>query len=453
MSGLVSGRALMEESAVATVFEREENAYTLAVQAGLWGYPLGHRVEVWNKTLEVKGVGRNALRRFERLKTADDRFIVTPNNLTIDAYALIDTTHGPVVLFVPQLESPRWSIMQVDDAFDDVTANLGGIKGPMPGAYVVTGPNHTGRIPAGLTRIPLRTVCGEAAVRIQVNGEADLPAAVHELRGFRVMPLRDYLDYGLALDAENYDPLPFADLSAPTELEMFDRLGAAMQYLLPTSLDTEDTFIQSLAAIGLSVGRGFAWQDLDPSVRAGLVRAAPVVEQITDERWQSMGTAVNGWRGSLSSGRCSYDFALNAANTKNQIGTEIPEEVVYLNCRIDADGKPLDGANAYRIRFEAGATPPVTGMWNLALYGEDMLFTANDAHRFSIGTTTEDLHSDLDGSLTLYIQNGRPEEPGQVANWLPAPHGPFNLTMRFYAPLAPVLDQSYRLPPVHRAHR
>jgi hypothetical protein len=29
---------------MATVFEREETAYTLAVRVGLWGYTLAHRV-------------------------------------------------------------------------------------------------------------------------------------------------------------------------------------------------------------------------------------------------------------------------------------------------------------------------------------------------------------------------------------------------------------------------
>jgi hypothetical protein len=40
---------------------------------------------------------------------------------------------------------------------------------------------------------------------------------------------------------------------------------------------------------------------------------------------------------------------------------------------------------------------------------------------------------DPDGSLTLYFQN---ENPGKEkeANWLPAPKGSFNLTMRLYAP-------------------
>jgi hypothetical protein len=80
---------------MATSKEREENAYTLGVQAGLWGYPLAHRVEAFPRTLEVKGIGRNSFQKFDRLKTAGDRFVVTPNNLAIDGYAILDVADGP----------------------------------------------------------------------------------------------------------------------------------------------------------------------------------------------------------------------------------------------------------------------------------------------------------------------------------------------------------------------
>ena len=52
---------------------REENAYTLGVQAGLWGYPLAHRVDAFPRALGVKGIGHNSFRKFDNLKTADDR--------------------------------------------------------------------------------------------------------------------------------------------------------------------------------------------------------------------------------------------------------------------------------------------------------------------------------------------------------------------------------------------
>ena len=162
-----------------------------------------------------------------------------------------------------------------------------------------------------------------------------------------------------------------------------------------------------------------------------------------------MSETVNGWRGSLASGRCSYDWALNAANTKNQVGTEVADQVVYVNTAVDSDDQPLKGTNNYVLHFEPGQTPPVAGMWNIAMYDDSMLFIANEIERFSIGSTTDGLAQNPDGSLTIYLQHSKPQED-QLSNWLPAPAGSFNLTMRYYTPLAPVLDKTYRLPAVRK---
>jgi hypothetical protein len=67
------------------------------------------------------------------------------------------------------------------------------------------------------------------------------------------------------------------------------------------------------------------------------------------------------------------------------------------------------------LHFEAGHTPPVAGMWNLAMYDDDMFFVANDADRFTIGSTTDGVTNEPDGSLTIYIQHERPDG-GREAN-------------------------------------
>jgi hypothetical protein len=38
----------------------------------------------------------------------------------------------------------------------------------------------------------------------------------------------------------------------------------------------------------------------------------------------------------------------------------------------------------------------------------------------------------------------------RVGNWLPARAGIFNLTMRYYTPLAPVVNKTYKLPAVRK---
>jgi hypothetical protein len=167
-----------------TSVEREENAYTLGVQAGLWGYPLVDRVVGFAKALENKGIGHNSFRKFDRLKTAEDRFVVTPNNLTIDAYAILDLADGPVVIHVPKLTDDRWHIVQIADAFDDVILNVGGSRPHVPGAYAVTGPDYQGRVHGDMIQVKFRTNIGFAAVRIAVTGSADLlrgagPARFH----------------------------------------------------------------------------------------------------------------------------------------------------------------------------------------------------------------------------------------------------------------------------------
>jgi len=66
------------------------------------------------------------------------------------------------------------------------------------------------------------------------------------------------------------------------------------------------------------------------------------------------------------------------------------------------------------------------------------------------------VHSDdvdtqgTDGGLTRLIQN---ESPGKdkEANWLPAPKGPFFITMRFYGPKEEALNAKSTQPPLKRA--
>ncbi len=81
------------------------------------------------------------------------------------------------------------------------------------------------------------------------------------------------------------------------------------------------------------------------------------------------------------------------------------------------------------------------------MYDPQGFYVPNGINRFSLNAWMPLAHNP-DGSLDLYIQAGSPGE-ARATNWLPAPpSGPFNITVRNYWPQPPMLDGSYKLPPV-----
>ena len=128
------------------------------------------------------------------------------------------------------------------------------------------------------------------------------------------------------------------------------------------------------------------------------------------------------------------------------LGANLPEDAIYPLNLGDQAGRPLDGANKYVLHFDKGALPPVDAFWSVTLYDPEGYQVANPLNRFAVSSWMP-FKYDPDGSLTLYFQN---ENPGKdkEANWLPAPKGPFNLTMRLYAPKSEVLTGKWNPPPV-----
>ncbi len=130
------------------------------------------------------------------------------------------------------------------------------------------------------------------------------------------------------------------------------------------------------------------------------------------------------------------------------LGANLPEDAIYPLNLGDETGRPLDGDNKYTITFEKGAAPPVDAFWSITLYDAEGFQVANGLNRFAVSSWMP-FKYDPDGSLTLYFQN---ESPGKdkEANWLPAPKGPFNLTMRLYAPKSDALTGKWDPPPITR---
>jgi hypothetical protein len=128
------------------------------------------------------------------------------------------------------------------------------------------------------------------------------------------------------------------------------------------------------------------------------------------------------------------------------LGANLVEDAIYPLNIGDESGKPLDGASKYIITFEKGATPPVNAFWSITLYDAEGFQVGNSLNRFAVSSWMPFKYN-ADGSLDLYFQN---ESPGKdkEANWLPAPKGPFNLTMRLYGPKSEALTGRWTPQPV-----
>ena len=124
---------------------------------------------------------------------------------------------------------------------------------------------------------------------------------------------------------------------------------------------------------------------------------------------------------------------------------------MYMRPAGDNGDSLYDGRKLWQIHFGPGQRPPVSGFWSLTMYERtpdgQSFFTENPLQRYSIGDRTPGLKANGDGSLDIWIGHDDPG-PERRSNWLPAPAGPFTMTLRAYLAGRALLNGDYRLPPV-----
>jgi len=144
------------------------------------------------------------------------------------------------------------------------------------------------------------------------------------------------------------------------------------------------------------------------------------------------------------------DWVMRAGAAKGGLLGNDAAEAMYPYTRTDEAGETLDGSkHNYTITFPKDQLPPVKAFWSVTMYdGKSQLLIKNPIDRYLLNSPmVPQMKTNADGSLTLYIQKdspGKDKEP----NWLPAPKGPFNLTMRLYAPKSDALIGKWNPPPV-----
>jgi len=272
--------------------------------------------------------------------------------------------------------------------------------------------------------------------RTQVNGPGDYDT-VHAIQsGFKLMPLHLYPKGGAApatagaSSMVSADPPP-AQVRRMSATQFFGAVGALLPQNPPHAQDSP--MMKDLERIGVTPGKPFDPESLGAAGREALEEGAAAAAAALPAPASSAALgASSGWSGfSTWVGRYGTHYAERANVARQALGALPAEEAVYYSCCQGA-AAALSGAHAHTLHFAKEQLPPVRAFWSLTLYGEDGYFIANPIHRFAIGDR-DALKFNADGSLDLYIQHVAPGAD-RDRNWLPAPEGAFNLTLRLYWP-------------------
>ncbi|VTR75536.1 DUF1254 domain-containing protein [Cellulomonas hominis] len=434
----------------------------LAAEGYLYAFPLVFNLDqvlryATTGVGSVPGASWNTFGHARRLAGPDDTF-VTINNDTVYSMAQIDVGAGPVRLEVPDTAG-RYYVLQLVDAWTNNFAYVGKrATGTGAGAFLLVAPDWDGVTPDDATVIRFPTRVASVVGRWAVSGPDDLPA-VHALQDATTLTPADP-------SAPSPRGLPEVTATGDEVLDFWERYRVWSQELPPAGRDRPRQ--AALAPLGLTGDRPV--HTLDPAVqqalREGHRRGRAVLEATLTSGHSPV---VNGWHLTLHAFDYNADFfevgALDdpefvigdptlrvverAAAALGGLWGNHAYEAAYVMTYVDDHGDPLTGDRTYTLTL--APPPPVDGFWSVTMYDvPDFFLVANPADRYSVGDRTPGLVRDRDGGLTITMSHSRPADPDAAANWLPAPEGPFRPVLRMYVPRAPVLDGTYRLPPVVR---
>jgi hypothetical protein len=270
--------------------------------------------------------------------------------------------------------------------------------------------------------------------------------------GFTATPLSEW---GKAYQPPAFTPDPSVDMKTDP-MKQVNGMSAAAYFAYAAELMKVNpphiadwSILARMRRIGLNVGESFDAKSLPPDVRQALEGVPAEGLRQIEAKIPTLARVVNGWSMSTDTMGAYGDYYLKRACVALVgLGANQPQDAIYPLNVADADGKPLDGANAYVLHFAKEELPPVGAFWSVTMYDAEGFQAANSIDRFAIGDR-DPLRYNADGSLELYLQHDSPGADKE-ANWLPAPLGPLGVTMRLYAPKAPALDGRWNPPAIKR---
>lgn len=431
----------------------EELAYAIGVQAYIWSYPMMDLYRtLWETTLDpARGHDRslNEFFRFDRLVTHEDDWVITPNNDTIYDRVFFDLRAQPLILSIPATDRQYW--FPVGDMRHDYNANLSwDTVGRAGGDFALCPPGWVGVLPDGVRRVDMATPLGFTLGRYAVAGEDDLPAALALQAQVRLVPLDQWGRADVSRPVPDAAAFPAFTRAGLTDARAYFTTLNEVLRLTPRPGNAADAAMAAwLAELSLAPTERFDWDALSAAAQKGLTRAVAEGHRIIAARMQRAVPIVNNWQVARLDPQISGDPLIAAAAAMLGLIWNPVAVSTYDVGFLDAEGKPLTGADRYVLTFDP--PPPVNAFWSVTMYdAATQLFVESPINRYSIGDRTPGLVTGPEGTVSIYLQHDEPTDPAERANWLPAPAGPFYLVTRHYSPKAAILTGDWQPPLIQR---
>jgi hypothetical protein len=442
---------------------KEKKTLEIGTEAYIYGYPLV-TMEMTRRVMTnvVKPDGYHApMGQFANVRhypPASFRDVTAPNADTLYSAAWLNVAKEPYILSLPN-EHGRYYMMPMLSGWTDVFQDPGTrTTGTKAQKYAITGPGWQGTLPPGVTEYKSPTNLVWIIGRTYCTATPKDYRAVHQIQDqYKLVPLSAY--------GKPYSPTPgkveaAIDMKTPVR-EQVNALSAGDYFKLLATLLKENPpakadapMVAKLAKIGIVPGQDFDISKLDPAIAKGLQAAPKAGQKMILAGSKKFGVLVNGWQYSPKLGVYGTDYLLRAITTWVGLGANRPQDAIYPISRMDAEGRPYDGAHKYVIHFDKGQFPPAKAFWSLTMYNAQFFFVANPLNRYTVSSRSKFKHK-KDGSVDIYIQHNSPGK-NKEANWLPAPTDRFILCLRLFWPYEPphvsILDGTWKPPAVKQVH-
>ncbi|WP_432723846.1 DUF1214 domain-containing protein [Jeongeupia wiesaeckerbachi] len=423
------------------------DAYVNGVNAYVWGYPLVRMERIAREYTDVSGAQSatsyraplNQIGWARELATPAAKDMPTANNDTMYMSAIVKLDE-PYVLHVPDTKD-RYYVVDVFNMWQELEHYVGRrTTGTKAGDFALVPPGWKGKLPKGVKRLDVTTSKVWLWGRLRVNDGEQTGPLLKLQQQFTLRPLSQMNNKNYKAPAAKLPPLP---ATGDDGLGFYRQLAAAVKDNPPPARDA--ALFAQLARIGLSA-KGFDPAKLAPPQTAGLKRALEDGPKVAVSALATSAVQRNGWAWATGLDAFGTDYPLRALVSGPYLGGQGEKEAMYPLRSADANGQQLVGSKNYVIRFKKA--PPVNAFWSLTVYNAaDKMLVDNPIRRYKLGTDTQGLKLNADGSFDVPLSATQPTGPF-AANWLPTPKGPYYMILRLYQPKEEALSGAYALPQV-----